>query len=115
MGGFYVFSNRIVPRSSWPLIIFNTIFRISVTVVKTKIGQYLLINNLLLNNGTVRTHTRTVSRTYMPSILNLICTLDQGCLKPWAGVKKRIKNVFFNPIIFVLYFLYSNFSNVSVI
>jgi hypothetical protein len=57
MGKIYVFSNRIFSGSSRPLIIFNTVFRIShrgarvrvragdvenVTVVKTKIGQDLL-------------------------------------------------------------------------
>jgi hypothetical protein len=46
-------SNRIFSGSSLPLIVFNTCFDISATwatsrtVVKTKIGQYLLINNLL--------------------------------------------------------------------
>ena len=60
MGEILVFSNRIFSGSSWPLIVFNIMFRISVTwasqnvtVVKTKIGQGLLINNLLSHNVVV--------------------------------------------------------------
>ena len=55
MGEIQVFSNRIFAGGSWPLIIFNTVFTISVTgrlrtVVKSENGQDLLINNFLLHN-----------------------------------------------------------------
>jgi hypothetical protein len=60
MGKTQVFSNRIFWGSSWPLIVFYFVFD-SVTIVKTKIGQDLLINNLLFHSDTRDT------------VLNLVC------------------------------------------
>jgi hypothetical protein len=61
MGEILVFSNSIFSESSWPPIIFNTVFSTSMTRTtqnsrqETKIGQDLQYNNLLLlvHNGTV--------------------------------------------------------------
>ena len=61
----YVFMNRIFSGSSWLLIVFNTVFNISVLQTTQKHRQKLksgkrrfIIHNLLLINGTVHSSTQ---------------------------------------------------------
>jgi hypothetical protein len=81
-----VFSNRIFSASIW-LMIVSTSFLTSTrreqprTVVKTKIGQDLLINNLLSSNGTVRLTPRKLNRLNSAlSALPLVQQVGRGSL-----------------------------------